>query len=94
MATYDHEKVLADYGHGKIDVEMAMGHALQHIGHLYAAQNADRQALRKRVDALEAAIAHLQKMQTERLHLLETGLTTLQQTVAHWRVDVTNLVKQ
>lgn len=94
MATYDHEKVLADYGHGNIDVEMAMGHALQHIGHLYTAQTAattDRQSLRKRVDTLEAAIAQLQKVQTERLHILEKGLTALQQTVAHWKADVNSL---
>lgn len=94
MATYDHEKVLADYGHGKIDVEMAMGHALQHIGHLYVAQsaaNADRQALRKRVDTLEATVTHLQKVQTERLQILENGLTSLQQTVIHWKADVANL---
>jgi len=55
MATYPHEKVLADYARGDMDVEMAMGHSLQHIGQLHAAQTAataERQALRKQVTTL------------------------------------------
>ena len=98
MATYDHEKVLIDYGKGRIDIEMAMGHALQHIGQLYAAQTGattDRQALQKRVHTLEGdvktlqtTVDRLQKTQTERLQTLETGLSTLQRTVVAWKADL------
>ena len=38
MSTYDFDKVLSDYEHGRITVEMAMGYSLQHIGKLYATQ--------------------------------------------------------
>jgi hypothetical protein len=40
MSTYDYDKVMADYANGRITVEMAMGHSLQHIGKLYEAQAA------------------------------------------------------
>ena len=63
MSTYDFDKVLSDYEHGRITVEMAMGHSLQHIGKLYEAIKANRQenqtktaALDKRVDLLQAII--------------------------------------
>lgn len=77
MATYSHEKVLADYARGDMDVEMAMGHSLQHIGHLYTAQSAataERQALRKQVVTLEQTIGALQGEVTG----LQQVVTTLQ----------------
>jgi hypothetical protein len=46
MATYDHKQVLADYAHGRITPEMAVGYSLQHIEQLYAAQAAARNAWR------------------------------------------------
>lgn len=101
MATYDYEKVLADYANGRMDVEMAMGHSLQHIGQLYATQstaNADRQALRKQILGLEgdvrtlqSAVERLQKTQTDRLQTLENGLVALQQNIADWKADINSL---
>jgi hypothetical protein len=46
MATYDHKQVLADYAHGRITPDTAVGHSLQHIDHPYAAQAAARNAWR------------------------------------------------
>ncbi|GEM_PF-521582 len=63
MATYPLEKILADYESGKMDVEMTLGHSLQHIGQLHASQsaaNADRQALHKQVNTIEHALRSLQ----------------------------------
>ncbi len=45
MGTYDHNQVMSDYEHGRITVEMALGHSLQHIAKLYEplrAVNVDR----------------------------------------------------
>src|SRR5262245_27661810 len=59
MSTYEFEKVLSDYEHGRIAVEMAMGHSLQHIGKLYealAAGATDRRAAQTKLDALEKRI--------------------------------------
>ncbi len=63
MATYGYEKVWADYANGRMDVEMAMGHSLQHIGQLYATQtaaNTDQQALRKQIHGLEGDVKTLE----------------------------------
>lgn len=59
MATYDHKQVLADYAAGRITADMAVGHSLQHIAHLYEAQAATRAALDGRVNALQAAVDRL-----------------------------------
>ena len=64
MGTYDHKQVLSDYANGKITIEMAMGHTLQHIGNLYEAQtiaNLSRYELRSKVDTLESKVNALQK---------------------------------
>ena len=53
MATYDHKQVLADYAHGRITPDMAVGHSLQHIDHLYATQTAARNEWRAETDALK-----------------------------------------
>jgi hypothetical protein len=60
MATYDPKQVLADYAHGRITPEMAVGHSLQHIDHLYAAQAAARSDWRAEVDALKAQLTLVQ----------------------------------
>jgi len=36
MSTYDFDKILTEYANGRMSVEMTLGHALQHIGKLYA----------------------------------------------------------
>jgi hypothetical protein len=70
MSTYDYDKVMADYANGRMTVEMAMGHSLQHIGKLYEAlgaanasrppgQQARLDALERRVHALQAAVDRL-----------------------------------
>ncbi len=54
--TYDHKRVLADYVNGKITAEMAVGHCLQHIDQLYAAQEAaaaGQRAWQAKVNQLE-----------------------------------------
>lgn len=59
MGTYDHNQVLKDYAAGKITAEMAVGHILQHIEKLYAAQHAaeaHRYKLQDRLTKLEQAI--------------------------------------
>src|SRR4051794_21485695 len=78
MATYALEKILADYDSGKMDVEMTMGHSLQHINQLYVAQtaaNADRQALHKQVNAVAQTLRSLQD-ELAALKRLVTGAKT------------------
>ncbi|MBV7335876.1 hypothetical protein KFU94_48075 [Chloroflexi bacterium TSY] len=72
MATYELTKILSDYEHGRMDVEMAMGHSLQHIEKLYEAQtiaNSDRYELRQRVNALENEVTSIPILQTTIDHL-------------------------
>ncbi len=69
MSTYDYSKVMADYANQRMDMEMAFGHALQHIGKLYEAQAAANTvrvelqtnvaSLEKHVNILQAAVDHL-----------------------------------
>lgn len=64
MGTYDPEKVMADYANGTITVEMAMGHAWQHINKLYELQttaNVNRYQLRGKIDTLEHSLSALQE---------------------------------
>lgn len=77
MATYPLEKILADYASGKMDVEMTLGHSLQHIGQLHAGQSAahaDRQAWHKQVNLIEQTISRWQ----EDLAALKRSVGTLQ----------------
>lgn len=60
MATYDHKQVLTDYANGRITPEMAVGHGLQHLDHLYAAQAALRTEWRAEVDALKQQLTTVQ----------------------------------
>ena len=60
MATYDHKQVLADYANGRITPEMAVGHSLQHIDHLYATQAAARTEWRAKIDALKQQLTAVQ----------------------------------
>ncbi len=103
MSTYDHRKILSDYGNGRMKVETAMGHSLQHIAKLYEVlntANTSRQALRntlKRLEdelkTLQAEINHLQRWQTkiDRLQTLENTLTALNLTVYQMKDDVDSL---
>ncbi len=63
MGTYDHRQILSDYERGRMTVEMAMGHSLQHIDKLYELQttaNINRYELRGKLDALENRVTTLQ----------------------------------
>jgi len=77
MGTYHHKKVLSDYANGRITVEMAMGHTLQHIDKLYELQttsNINRYELRGKVDALEKMVAALQSKISRLTALVEKTL--------------------
>jgi hypothetical protein len=67
MSTYDFDKVLYDYEHDRITVEMAMGHSLQHIGKLYATQTTARTEWRSEIDALKKQV-NLVQAAVDRLH--------------------------
>ncbi len=63
MGTYDHKQILSDYAGGRITVEMALSHTLQHIDKLYELQtnaNINRYDLRGKVDTLEHRVTALQ----------------------------------
>lgn len=77
MGTYDHKKILSDYANGKMTVEMAVGHTLQHIGKLYDLQttaNINRYELRGRVDRLDTMVSALQKEVARLAALIEKFL--------------------
>ncbi len=77
MGTYDYKRVISDYDNERMDVEMAMGHSLQHIGKLYEAQiaaNISRYELRGKVDTLENTVNTLQKEVTRLTALVEKFL--------------------
>ncbi len=64
MGTYDPKKVLSDYANGTITVEMAMGHAWQHINKLYDLQttaNVNRYELRGKIDTLAHSLNAVQE---------------------------------
>jgi hypothetical protein len=64
MGTYDHKQILSDYESGRMTVEMAMGHSLQHIDKLYELQttaNVNRYEVRGKIDTLENRVNTLQK---------------------------------
>ncbi len=82
MSTYDYPKVMADYDNGRMDMEMAFGHALQHIGKLYDAQaatNASRYELQTKVDAQEKRVNRLQAAVDRLTTFMEKFLTERQQ---------------
>lgn len=77
MGTYDHKQVLSDYANGKMTVEMAMGHTLQHLDKLYELQttaNISRYELRGRVDTLDKTMSTLQTEVIRLLALVEKFL--------------------
>ena len=75
MATYDPKQVLADYASGKLTPEMAVGHSLQHIEQLYAAQTSQRQEWRGKTDALEKRVNALQTAVDRLTALMEKALS-------------------
>lgn len=94
MSTYPIEKVLFEYEHSRMDVEMAMGHSLQHIAQLATMQvttAAEQQALRQKIGALESLLQSVQS-KLDRLLPVQEGLTTLNRTVAGLQVQVDRLV--
>ena len=77
MGTYDHKEVLSDYANDRITVEMAMGHALQHIDKLYELQtnaNINRYELRGRVDTLDKTVSTLKREVARLVALVEKVL--------------------
>jgi uncharacterized small protein (DUF1192 family) len=83
MSTYDHKQVLTDYANGKMTVEMAMGHSLQHIDHLYELQttaNVNRYELRGKVDTLESRVNTLQTEVARLTALIEKFVSRRRQT--------------
>ena len=77
MGTYDHKQILSDYGNGKMTVEMAIGHILQHIDKLYDLQttaNINRYKLRNRVDTLDKTVSSLQAEMARLVALIEKFL--------------------
>ena len=85
MSTYDFDKVLSDYAHGRIPVEMAMGHSLQHIGKLYA----DQAAMRIEIDALKKQV-NLTQLTADQLKALidkARARQKLQATTSHSKSD-------
>jgi hypothetical protein len=60
MATYEYEKVVADYASGKLTSEMAIGHSLQHIGKLYETIKANRHEWQTQIDALDQRVNFMQ----------------------------------
>lgn len=63
MGTYDHKQVLSEYANGRMAVEMAVGHSLQHIDKLYELltnANVNRYELRGKIDTLEHKVMALQ----------------------------------
>jgi len=96
MSTYPIEKILLDYANGRMDVEMATGHSLQHVSQLYTAQTSaatERQALRQKVSALEELIKTLQT-RNEHLQPLPASLAALQRAVSQVQHKVDNLITQ
>ncbi|MBV7329219.1 hypothetical protein KFU94_13410 [Chloroflexi bacterium TSY] len=86
MGTYNYEKVLLDYEKGHMDVEMAMGHSLQHIGKLHEGQNhaaSEHQVLQKRMNTLEELVQGMQK-----------GLTALNQTASKLKAEFDGSITQ
>ena len=103
MSTYEYEKVVADYANDRMTAEMAMGHSLQHIGKLYAAQTtctSTQRALNEQVNQLVTAVKTLHSAldhqpkapAVEWQQKFEEHLTTLNATVANLRADVDRLI--
>ena len=107
MSTYDHKKVLSDYANGRMKVEMAMGHSLQHIVKLYEEQaiaNTRRQEIRDKVTDLEKEVKTLRaeakqlgnqlqsvRAQVDRLQKVADSLSGLNLTVYQLKDDVDSL---
>lgn len=78
MSTYDYSKVMADYANQRMDMEMAFGHALQHIGKLYEAQteaNTVRAELQTNVASLEKRVNILQSAVDQLTTLMNKGFS-------------------
>ncbi len=59
MSTYEFDKILTEYANERMSVEMTLGHALQHIGKLYAQLNTLTQALQSLRADVDSLIAHV-----------------------------------
>ena len=59
MSTYDFAKILTEYANGRMSVEMTLGHALQHIGKLYASTTTLAGSQREQAASLTETITQL-----------------------------------
>jgi predicted nucleic acid-binding Zn-ribbon protein len=89
MATYDHKQVLTDYARGTITPEMAVGHSLQHIDALYAAQSTARTEWRTEIDAIKQQVHQLQATVDHLAAVIEKARTRqkAQNAPAHPKAD-------
>ncbi len=63
MGTYNHKRVLTDWETGQLTPEMAIGHALQHLGELYtvlATVNTTQRKLQEQLTHLENSTQTIQ----------------------------------
>jgi len=78
MATYPIDHIITEYGNEYMDVEMTMGHALQHIQQLHQESKMaiqQRQELREQLQRLEARLTTFQtKTQHRKLRAKVTQL--------------------
>ena len=96
MSTYEPKKLLSEYGNDRMDVEMAMGHALQHIEILDNAKTKagkNRQALQNRIQQLETDNKQLHQ-KTTKISLLENKVTSLNVTLYQLKDEVDSLKVQ
>ena len=80
MSTYDYAKVMSDYANERMSVEMAMGHALQHIGQLYTVNNSatsQQRELQAQVNSLTEAVKTLRDELHHNLYHLRADVDRL-----------------
>lgn len=103
MATYEYEKLWLEYEANRMDMEMAFGHTLQHVGKLYEAHRTvviAQRALQTQITALASEIKGLHgetqrpqnSFEVDRLQKLADSLTTCKRALISLRADVDHLL--
>ena len=96
MGTYKPKTLLKEYGNERMNVETAVGHALQHIDLLDKAKteaSKSRQALQNKIQQLDADNKQLRQKATK-ISLLENKVTALNVTLYQLKDEVDNLKMQ
>ena len=96
MGTYTPEKLLKEYGNDRMNVEMAVGHALQHIDLLDKAKteaSKNHQVLQNKVQQLETDNKQL-RQKTTKIDLLENKVSALNVTLYQLKDEVDSLKAQ